>query len=342
MGQIWSTWRRGAGDPTYRIDASGRHWRGLGTPEGAATLRVRRDAASGTIVGDAWGPGAAWALDMLPALLGAEDDPSDMPFHHDVLVLAARAHPHWRVSRSGWVLDALTPAIIEQKVTGQEAFGSFRRLVQRYGTRAPGPGADIGLWVQPDAAALRSVASWDWLKLSIDAARNTTIVRAARVADSLQRSVGKPFDVVDRALQSVPGLGRWTSAEVRSRAHGDPDAVSFGDYHVARNIGWALIGEEIDDDALEVLLEPYRGHRYRVQRLLEMAGHAHPRRGPRMAPRTHLPLGNNHAAARRERFAWAKKATVESTTARPHTHDARGDGDRPRRGRPQPPSVGSY
>ena len=75
----------------------------------------------------------------------------------------------------------------------------------------------------------------------------------------------------------------------RGVALGDPDAVAFGDYHVARNIGWALIGEEIGDDQLAELLEPYRGHRYRVQRLLELAGIGHPRRGARMSPRTHLP-----------------------------------------------------
>ena len=32
-----------------------------------------------------------------------------------------------------------------------------------------------------------------------------------------------------------------------------------------------------------------RGHRYRVQRLLELAGAMRPRKGARMAPRTHLP-----------------------------------------------------
>ena len=35
-------------------------------------------------------------------------------------------------------MEALTPAIIEQKVTGQEALGGFRALVRRYGELAPG------------------------------------------------------------------------------------------------------------------------------------------------------------------------------------------------------------
>jgi 3-methyladenine DNA glycosylase/8-oxoguanine DNA glycosylase len=81
----------------------------------------------------------------------------------------------------------------------------------------------------------------------------------------------------------------WTVAEVAQRAWGDADAVSFGDYHVARTIGWTLVGQELDDAGLATLLEPYAGHRFRVQRLLELAGHQRPRHGPRMAPRTHLP-----------------------------------------------------
>ena len=66
--------------------------------------------------------------------------------------------------------------------------------------------------------------------------------------------------------------------------------MSFGDYHGAQDIGFALTGERCDDAGLAELLEPFRGHRYRVQRLVELAGIRAPRRGPRMAPRNHLPV----------------------------------------------------
>ena len=87
-----------------------------------------------------------------------------------------------------------------------------------------------------------------------------------------------------------PGIGVWTAAEVAQRALGDADAVSFGDFHVAKDIGWALIGRPVDDTGLAELLEPYAGHRFRVQHLLALAGHRRARRAPRMAPRTHLPV----------------------------------------------------
>lgn len=288
VGQVWSTWRRGAGDPTYRI-VNGRHWRGLRTPTGDASLLVVPRPADAVVEAHAWGPGADWALDHLPAMLGAEDDPAGFVPHHPALAAARHAHPHWRVGRGGVVMAALVPAIIEQKVTGQEAFGGFRRLVRRFGARAPGAPAEVDLWLPPTAAELRRIPSWEWLRLSVDHARSSTLLRAAGAAGGLERTLACSLAEADTRLRSIPGIGVWTSAEVRSRAHGDPDAVAFADYHVARNIGWALIGEELGDDGLLELLEPYRGHRLRVQRLLELSGALHPRRGPRMAPRTHLP-----------------------------------------------------
>ena len=47
------------------------------------------------------------------------------------------------------------------------------------------------------------------------------------------------------------------------------------------------------DPAVAALLEPYRPHRHRVQRLVEAGGFGPERRGARMAPRRHLP-GRTH------------------------------------------------
>ena len=50
--------RRGAGDPTFRIDDAGQVWRGTRTPEGPATLRVGSAPSVGEVRASAWGPGA--------------------------------------------------------------------------------------------------------------------------------------------------------------------------------------------------------------------------------------------------------------------------------------------
>jgi 3-methyladenine DNA glycosylase/8-oxoguanine DNA glycosylase len=133
---------------------------------------------------------------------------------------------------------------------------------------------------------LRRIPSWEWLRLHIDPARSRAIVQASRVSDSLDRITTADADV---KLRSLPGVGVWTSAEVRQRAFGDADAVSFGDYHVAKDVGWALLGRSIDDAELAELLEEWRPHRGRVQAYVAMAGLGAPRRGPRMSLPTHLP-----------------------------------------------------
>lgn len=286
---ILSQQRHGGGDPTYRTDEAGRHWRGIRTPQGPATLAISVRPHEGEVHAEAWGAGADWVLAGVPDLLGASDDVSGFDPRHPVLAEAWRRHQHTRIGRSGLVMESLVPAIIEQKVTGQEAFAGFRMLVHRFGVRAPGPGRDLKLWVQPTPEQIRTIPSWEWLRLHIDPARSRTIVTAARVADALERTASLSPDEADRRLRTLPGVGVWTSAEVRQRVQGDPDAVSFGDYHVAKDVGWALTGTPLDDAELEPFLEPWRPQRGRVPALVAMAGLHRPRRGARMAPRTHLP-----------------------------------------------------
>ena len=286
--QVLGALRRGPGDPTYVTDPDGTIWKGWRTPQGSVTLSLRN--RGGDVRAAAWGPGAEWVLDGLPTLLGADDDPSTFAPEHPVLAEAWRRHPHWRVPRTRLVLDALVPAILEQKVTGKEAFASHRRLVRAYGEAAPGAEAAARrLMVPPTPEQLRSVPSWAWLQMGVDHSRSRTLVGAVRVASALERLVGVPVEEADRRLRTLPGIGIWTSAEVRARALGDADAVSFGDYHVAKDIGWAMTGKPVDDEQLAELLEPYRPHRLRVQVLVGQAGLRRPRRGARMTLPTHLP-----------------------------------------------------
>ncbi|WP_425584001.1 DNA-3-methyladenine glycosylase family protein [Terrabacter aeriphilus] len=279
--------RRGSGDPTSRFAADGSVTRAVQTPAGVGTLHLVCHPRGSEVHAQAWGPGAQWLLDSVPALLGDGDDASGFVPHHDVVAQAWRRFAHWRVPRSGLLFDALAPAVIEQKVTGQEAFSGYRVLVRRYGTPAPGPFP--GLMAPPTPAGWAAIPSWAWLQASVDGARSRTLVRAAGYAGRLEEGLSVSVAEAHRRMRALPGIGVWTAAEVAQRALGDPDSPSFGDYHVAKDIGWALTGTPVDDDGMAELLEPYRGHRYRVQSLLGLAGHHRPRRGARMAPRTHLP-----------------------------------------------------
>lgn len=285
--------RRGAGDPAMRVVNSA-VWRVARTPDGPVTMRLDTATASaGDVTCEAWGPGAPWALDALPAMLGGNDAGADefaeIARRHPFLAQAIRRHPYWRVSRSGLVFEALLPAIVEQKVTGREAWAGWRALLRRFGEPAPGPGEAMGLRVTPAPEAVRAIPSWEWLRLPVDPGRSRTAVTASRAAAALERTTALAHADAERTLRTLPGIGVWTAAEVRQRAHGDPDAVSFGDFHVPGLIGVNLTGSPVDDDGLEELLAEYRPHRYRVQRLVELCGRSLTRRGPRMPPRRHLP-----------------------------------------------------
>ena len=290
LGAVLGIFRRGAGDPTSRRDADG-WWFAWRTPDGPVTLRLEATApVVSEVTATAWGSGAEWMLERVPDLLGERDDSTGFEPHHPQVADAWRAFSGWRVPRSGLVLQALVPSVIEQKVTGQEAFSGYRRLVRRFGEPAPGPGEPLRLAVPPDPDGWARIPSWEWLAAGVDPERSRTVVRAVRHAGRIEECADLPAAEARARLQALPGVGRWTWAEVAQRALGLPDEVSFGDYHVAKDIGWALTGAAVDDAGLAVLLEPYAGHRYRVQRLLELSGARRPRRGPRMAPRRHIPV----------------------------------------------------
>jgi 3-methyladenine DNA glycosylase/8-oxoguanine DNA glycosylase len=128
-----------------------------------------------------------------------------------------------------------------------------------------------------------------WHRAGVDPRRSAAVVAAAGVASGLERTLllGRGGPDVLAKLQSVPGVGPWTAAETSQRAHGDADSISVGDYHLPAMVGWALIGKPVDDDGMLDLLEPWRGNRQRVMRLILASGFRKPRFGPRMTIQDH-------------------------------------------------------
>ena len=289
--------RRGRTDPTLRFESDG-IWRATTTPQGSATLRLRAVEAAGEVEIAGWGPGADWAVGQAPELLGATDDWPDLELAgHPELVRVRRSRPGLRLCRTRLIWEAIAPAILEQKVVGLDAWLSWRQLLRRFGTPAPGP-APAGMLMCPTAADWARIPSWEFHRAGVDPQRAATAMRAARLADSLERLAAEPIGrprvaggprMVD-ALRSIQGVGAWTAAEVVQRALGDPDTVSVGDFHLPAHVGWVLAGREVDDAGMLELLEPWRGHRQRVVRLVELCGHRPPRRGPRMSRVDHRQL----------------------------------------------------
>lgn len=274
--------RRGRGDPTSRTDEAGRLWRACSTPAGPATLALHR--AGGAIEAEAWGPGAEWVLEGVPALLGADDDAAGFVSHHDLVRDARRRMPGLRLGATGAVWDVLFAAILEQKVTGTEAWRSWRELCRRFGDPAPGP-APAGMTVPPTSRQARAIPDWEWHRAGVDSARRRAILGCAAVAHRLERAAEVRGERGRALLQKVPGIGPWTAAEVAQRAWGDPDAVSVGDFHIPSTVGYALVGHALDDAGMLEVLACYAPHRQRAVRYIEASGFRRPRFGPRFSPR---------------------------------------------------------
>lgn len=276
--------QHGAHDPT--MTTSGEViWRVSRTPHGIATLALR--VGRSLVRAAAWGPGAEWAIEQLPRLCGGHDDPDGFDMaRHPLIADIHHRYPDIRLGATDLVFDDLASAIFEQKVTGLQAFGAWRAIVTWYGERAPGP-TPRPMFAPP--ADWHLIPSWAWHRAGLEPPQSRTVVRAAQRRSSIERAVAEASDgdERERILTSLPGIGPWTSAETRIRAFGDPNAVSVGDYHLCHTVGYALTGHRVDDDGMLELLEPWRGHRQRVIRLIYAGGVFEPRRGPRLHPEDH-------------------------------------------------------
>ena len=272
---------RGVGDPTMRV-APGEVVRASRTPEGPVAARFV-EIGSG-VEAEAFGPGARWLLERAEAWVGALDDDSDFDPAPGPVRDLWRRRRGLRIPRTGLVTERLIPVILEQKVTGAEAKRAYRRLARALGETAPGP---LGLTLPPDPARVAELPYHAFHPFGVERRRAEIARAACAKADWLDAGAGLPIEQAEARLGSLHGIGPWSVAEVARVALGDADAVSVGDFHLKHLVAWALAREPrgTDERMLE-LLEPYRPHRGRVQRLLEASGIRAPAFGPRMEARS--------------------------------------------------------
>jgi len=251
---------RSTSDPSFSIQGSV-IWHAFTTEEGPATLRFSPAGSTELehrVDVQAWGPGAAAAIESVPRFLGADDDwrAFDDPAFHATLPRmvreARRRSLALRLPSTGRMIDQLVPIILEQKVTVIEARRAYRYLVHRYGTPAPLAGTST-----PGSAV------------------------------ALERLAALPALEAAAKMQTIPGIGIWTAAEVVQRTHGCPDSISVGDYHLAAYVGAALTGRRTDDAGMLRLLAPWQGQRQRVVRMIQSSGFRKPTFGPRMTIQDH-------------------------------------------------------
>jgi 3-methyladenine DNA glycosylase/8-oxoguanine DNA glycosylase len=280
----------GRRDPCVRVEPRS-VWRASDTRDGPATVWLR-SLDSRTIEARAWGPGAGVALEGVADLVGADDDLLPLDGVHPLVTALATRLAGLRIGRTSAVMEALVPTVLAQRVIGVEARAAYVAMVRAAGRTAPGPAPhDVidgqlkppALFLPPVPRWLVSIPSWTFHRWGVERRRATTIQIAAsyahRFTDPAQVGLGE----IRRRLSALPGVGPWTMNSVAMLALGDPDAVSVGDYWLKHVVTYALTGEPrgTDERMLE-LLEPWRGQRGRVCRLLMRGAPPLPRFGPRL------------------------------------------------------------
>jgi 3-methyladenine DNA glycosylase/8-oxoguanine DNA glycosylase len=274
----------GASDPTWRFEVD-RVVRAMSTPEGPVTVQLRRSVEG--VRATTWGPGGDWFLARVGRFVGPatpDDFRSDL---HPLVDRMHRLHPGLRFGASLRLRDVLVPTILGQRVTSREARRTWWLLVRHHGASAPGP---WGLLLPPEPSVVVRLSDADWHRLGVERQRADAIRRTHAVLGSLEAAADLGSMQLQRRACDVPGIGPWTATSLAANVLGDADAVLLGDLHVPNNVCFALAGEPRgSDERMLEMLEPWRGQRARVVRLLARSGRTAPRRGPRYSP---LPIAS--------------------------------------------------
>jgi 3-methyladenine DNA glycosylase/8-oxoguanine DNA glycosylase len=268
-----------ARDPSFRVVGRDTVVFATNTPCGAASARFARQGRK--LVIDAWGDGAAHVLARAAPLAGLHDRPLEFAPDHQGLAALVRRYPGLRLTAGADPVEIAMHAVFGQRVTSHEARQSWSRFARRYGEAAPGP---LGLTAPPRAEVVARLRRDDLLRVGLDLHRSRALIALAGEADRLRAAIGD-VDRVSARLRTLPGIGPWTVALVRHFSYGDARAVPLDDWHIGRDLCFALSGQMRGDDARMLeLLAPFAGNEGRVWRLISAAGIHHPRRAPGRAP----------------------------------------------------------
>jgi len=269
--------RFGPHDPTFRPTRDA-VWRAQHTPEGVGALHIRRRDPFG-FDARGYGPGGAFLLDRAEAWLAVDDAPDGFsPEHPELARIAARLRG-FRLARTPTLFEVFVSVVLQQRVSWREAARSFSRIVRAHGTPVPGTDAVLAM---PPVSFWKHLALEGYRAFDVDGRRARVLKAGATSSRRLEETFSMDLEAAEHRLRAFSGVGPWTASYVLGFAHGHPDVVPLGDYDLPRLVSNVLAGEPRgDDDLMLRLLEPFRGHRFRVIRLIQESGSPTPRFGPR-------------------------------------------------------------
>ncbi len=283
LRRVLAALRIGGRDPALRWadgpGGTGCDW-AIYTQEGPAALEIRRPSVASMQV-RAWGPGSTKALESVESLLGLSDDAESFETDNSAVRALQRRSVGLRLPRVLDVSSLLTPIVLQQLVTAQEAAHTYRRLIERHGVDAPGP---MLLRLLPPARQLSDLSRAAYQACGALGRQAETIKRLNFRAGRMNAVLGMNATDAMRRLTALPGLGPWTAGMAMLRGLGFADVAPTGDYHLANEVVYALTGRPRGTDTeMEQLLEPFAPHRGRVALMLHIGAMRAPRFGPKVA-----------------------------------------------------------
>lgn len=270
----------GASDPSFRMagDALALCFR---TPEGPVTVEAGHRAAELDV--RLWGPGSQWVAPGIPGLLGLTDDPGAFRPLHPVVRRLWQRFPGTHLPVRPRIFDRVVQVVVLQLVKSSEGHRAWKRIVWEFGEPAPGP---QGLTLPPTPETLAGLSDAAFVAHGVPHKQARTLLRVAVAAADLEAAAREGHGRLAGILRGIRGIGPWTVGYVCGTALGHADALLPGDYNLPRAVCAILAGERKGDDRrMMELLEPFRGHRFRVVKLIWQSGARSRRTGPRRPDR---------------------------------------------------------
>lgn len=261
--------RLGPYDPTTELD-HGCFRKAFFYRDSPAAIEIKRanQIGAGSIEVSAYGGRADELLEETVRGLSQEDGYAQFVTPDAGMQRLHRLLPGLRVVRVPWLYDMACSAILQQRIRTVDAMRGWRKITYRYGAPAP-----LGLRAFPAADELAAVPQFALESIGIDAKRARTLLRFARETRFVSLRCDMRFDQLRETLLRISGVGPWTTETVLGYGAGDLDTAIPGDLHLPRIVCYALAGEDDGtDERMMELLEPFRGHRFRIIRLITAAG----------------------------------------------------------------------
>jgi len=221
------------------------------------------------------------AIERMRFALGVDDDyrPLFERFRSDALLARAiRRRPWHRPGRRPWAWEALAWAVTKQLIESSRAARIQRRMVFRWGLRAPGPDG-TELRDVPAAELIADCAPAELAALDLAPARALAMIRAAR--EVAQGRVDPADPAGDHRLLAIREIGPWTVQCLGFFGRGDPDSLPAGDLDFIKLVGrLAGLGRRATVDEVEEFFAPYAPYRGLAGSLILAAYHKAVAAGP--------------------------------------------------------------